>query len=55
MGYTSFLEKLRAVKSDFRKIKNREAKTIEELELFVESRILKPRTRGLKSLKGFGF
>jgi len=55
MKYDQFLEKLRSVKSDFRKIKNREPRTIEEIELFVESRILKPRTSGLKSLKGLGF
>lgn len=55
MVYKEFAEKLAAVKEAFLKETGAPAASLQELESFVASKIVKPRTRGLRSLKGFAF
>ena len=51
MKYDKFLTKLRQVTAEFKKINKRDP-TLEELAAFVEARVIKPRTKGLRSLGG---
>jgi hypothetical protein len=55
MRYSEFLDKLRAVKAEFVKAHGREPETVLELEEFASGRVVKPRTRGLRSLRGMSF
>lgn len=54
MKYNELAEKLKAVKAEYLKTHGKELETIRELEEFLDRRILKPRTQGLKSLRGLG-
>jgi hypothetical protein len=51
MKYDEFLAKLRQTKAEFKKIRGKDP-TLEELIAYVEARVIKPRTRGLKSVRG---
>lgn len=52
MRYSELLDKLKVVKNDFIRVRGREPETVQELEEFISLKILKPRTKGLKSLRG---
>jgi hypothetical protein len=55
MGYDEFSEKLRKVKIEYELATGKPLDTISELEIFLDRKLLKPRTKGLKSLKGLNF
>lgn len=52
MGYDEFADKLTKIRAEFRRLKGRELETVEELERYLSERLIKRRSRGLKSLKG---
>jgi hypothetical protein len=49
MKYDEFLNKLRQTVADFKKAHGKPP-TLEELIAFTEARVIKPRTKGLKSV-----
>jgi hypothetical protein len=51
MKYDEFLAKLRQTQAEFKKARGKDP-TLEELIAFTEARVIKPRTRGLKSVRG---
>jgi hypothetical protein len=51
MTYDEFLDKLKSTVKDFKKIRGKDP-TLQELLAFAESRVLRPRTKGLKSVRG---
>jgi len=53
MQFDEFLTKFRKTIIEFKSVRGKDP-TLEELLAYVEGKILKPRTRGLKSLKGMG-
>ncbi len=53
MKYDEFLTKLRQTVAEFRQARGKEP-TVQALAAFVEARVLKPRSKGLRSLKGLG-
>ncbi len=54
MRYNEFAEKLKSVKTAYLKARGKELVTVRELEEFLELRVLKCRTKGVKSLRGLG-
>jgi hypothetical protein len=55
MLYKEFAEKLEAVKAAFAKEEGRDPVTMSELEAFVQKKVPKTKSRGLRSLKGLSF
>ena len=53
MTYDEFSEKLEAIKKRYEERYGKEMETVKDLEDFLLVKKLKPRRRGLKSLKGF--
>jgi hypothetical protein len=51
MKYDEFLAKLRSTMVEFKKIRGKNP-TLDELIAFTEARVIKPRTKGLKSVRG---
>ena len=51
MKYDEFLSKLRHTISEFKQARGHEP-TLSELMAFTESRVIKPRTKGLKTVRG---
>ncbi len=51
MKYDEFLTKLRSTVADFRKARGKEP-SVQELIAFTEGRVIKPRSKGLRSLRG---
>jgi len=54
MRYNEFAEMLKSVKTAFLKARGRDPETVRELEEFLDQRVLKCRTKGIKSLRGLG-
>lgn len=52
MGFDEFSTKLRIIKAEYLKIYNQELKTLDELEKFLDRKLIKSRSKSLKSLKG---
>ena len=52
MTYDEFADKLRQIKAEFLRANGRPMETLQELDAAVARRLVKPKTRGLKSLKG---
>ena len=51
MKYDEFLTKMRQTIGEFKKARGKNP-TLEELIAFTEARVIKPRTKGLKSVRG---
>jgi hypothetical protein len=51
MKYDEFLTKLRQTVAEFKKVRGKDP-TLEELIAFTEARVIRPRTKGLKSVRG---
>ena len=51
MKYDEFLTKLLQTSAEFKKARGK-SPTLEELIAFTEARVIKPRTKGLKSIRG---
>ena len=52
MGYDEFYEKLRKLKIEYKLATNEDLELVRDLEMFLDRKLLKPKSKGLKSLKG---
>lgn len=52
MSFDEFDQKLNKMMAEFRRTKGKDMKTIQELRSFLDKRLLKPKKRGLRSLRG---
>jgi hypothetical protein len=52
MTYDEFSDKLDKITAEFRRANGREMATVEELKAFLDRRLVKPKKRGARSLKG---
>ena len=55
MGYDEFSTKLENVLIEFKRQKGRTLETVTELQEFLSEKLVKRRSKGLKSLKGMIF
>ena len=55
MTYDEFSDKLRKVKIEYEKKFHKPLASINELELFLDSKLLKPKSKAVKSLRGLSF
>lgn len=52
MTYDEFAEKLRKIKQEYARDNGKELESIEELERVLDRRLMKPKIRGARSLRG---
>jgi hypothetical protein len=52
MSYDEFSDQLRKIRAEYEKIHGKPMETIEELIMMLDKKLSKPKSRGLKSLKG---
>jgi hypothetical protein len=55
MHFDEFLERLRKLKIEYKLNTGKDLNTVEELEQYLDRRLVKRNTRNLKSLKGLSF
>lgn len=55
MTFDEFYDKLESIEHDYEKVFKKKLESLDDLKKYLELRLVRKRTKGLRSLKGLGY